>query len=109
NRHPDGVDNINVQSFTAPSATSINTMADEGDPRLENMWRRPVDAADDNPTRAHQGIPQGLSSTISGTQAGLSYYSARGDYLIGANSAHPFFSLAEINFLIAEASARGWL
>lgn len=108
NRHPDGVNNIAVQSFTAASATSINALLNTNDPRIDIFWRKPVDAADDNPDRDHKGVDQGRGNEIAGSQAGLSYYSARGNFLIGATAAHPFFSAAEIYFLLAEASERGW-
>lgn len=106
NQHPEWVNDINAQVFDAASATIINFMEAKNDPRIDVYYRRPQLPNAVNP---HKGVPQGESSTITGSTAGLAYYSARNKFLIQEGSAGVFFSAAESLFLQAEAVARGWM
>ncbi len=106
NQHPVWENDINAQVFVAASRTIINFMLAKNDPRIDVYYRRPVLPAPNSP---HQGVPQGEGSTITGTTAGLGYYSARNKFLIQEGSAGVFFSGAESLFLQAEAVARGWM
>ncbi|MEP2024732.1 SusD/RagB family nutrient-binding outer membrane lipoprotein, partial [Reichenbachiella sp.] len=64
---------------------------------------------DPDPVNPHQFITQADGPNVTGPDAGLSYYSARGNYMIGTGSAFPYFTAAESNFLQAEAALRGWI
>lgn len=109
NRHPADVVNVNSQNAPAASNTMINYLRANTDPRINVFYRAPTSAASDNPTQAHRGIDQGNGSNITGSEASLDFYSARGNFLIGTGSAAVFFSAAEVYFLRAEAALRGWL
>ncbi|MFY0653609.1 MAG: SusD/RagB family nutrient-binding outer membrane lipoprotein [Cyclobacteriaceae bacterium] len=111
NRHPAEIIDFNTQSFNAASGTIGNYMLNNNDPRLDVYFRRPVEPVPDDPNEKlpHQFVDQATGNTLGGTTAGLSYYTARGNYLIGTGSAFPFFSAAESKFLQAEAMLRGWL
>jgi hypothetical protein len=106
NQHPAWENDINAQVFVAASRTIINYMLAKNDPRIDVYYRRPVLP---DPANPHKGVPQGEGSTITGTTAGLGYYSARNKFLIQEGSAGVFFSGAESLFLQAEAVARGWM
>lgn len=106
NQHPAFPNDINVQTFIAASATIIDYMVSRNDPRVDVYYRRPVSP---NPVNNHQGVPQGLSTSLTGPTAGLNFYSARNEFLIRDGSAGVFFSAAESYFLQSEAVARGWM
>jgi hypothetical protein len=106
NQHPAFTNDINVQTFIAASATIIDFMTNRSDPRVDVYYRSPVRPNDVNP---HQGVPQGMSTSLTGPTAGLDYYSARNEFLIRDGSAGVFFSAAESYLLQAEAVARGWM
>ena len=106
NRHPAELADINTQSFNAASGTIGNYMLTTSDPRIDVYFRRPVDP---DPVNAHQFIDQANGPNVTGPDAGLSYYSARGNYMIGTGSAFPYFTAAESSFLQAEAALRGWI
>lgn len=111
NRHPAEINDFATQSFNAASGTIGNYMLDKNDPRIDVYFRRPVEPvpADPKELLPHQFVDQATGNTLGGTTAGLSYYTARGNYLIGTGSAFPFFSAAESQFLQAESALRGWL
>lgn len=106
NRHPAEINDINVQSFNAISGTIGNYMTGMLDPRADAYFRAPVDP---NPVNAHQFIAQADGPNVTGSDAGLSFYTARGDYMIGTGSAFPYFTAAESSLLQAEAALRGWI
>ncbi|SMD36901.1 Starch-binding associating with outer membrane [Reichenbachiella faecimaris] len=111
NRHPAELADIGTQSFNAASGTIGNHMLNTNDPRIDVYFRRPIDTTDD-PAPAvipHQFIDQANGPNVTGPDAGLSYYSARGDYMIGTGSAFPYFTATESSFLQAEAALRGWI
>lgn len=108
NRHPAEINDLNTQSFNAASGTIGNYMTNRNDPRIDAYYRRPIEP-DISATYPHQFVDQATGQTLGGTTAGLGYYTARGNFLIGEGSAFPYFSAAESQFLQAEGALRGWL
>lgn len=84
------------------SKTLIDKLKDYNDPRLPIYAQLPSDAT----VTTYQGAANGLSADQANSQ-GFNKLSRPGTYFLKDNAPAVFFTYSEINFIFAEAAARG--